>query len=246
MKLQNPFKADFQITQKFGNKSNRYLSGYHEGTDFLPLDANHKPYPAEIFPICDGSEIFYNDESIIFGKSVKERAELDQDLITYLKNRGVVPREHVGTVQAEIFYGHMLKVLDKDGTVTQDTPIGLAGNTGYVFTTDKNGNVIEVPNDQKGVPPYPGLHTHIECALRSGNKVFNVDKDKNPNGVIDVEILLDYMKGKYMNQAKVVKSKFSNTVYICYPVSSQEYLKEKASLEGIMIPDQIPTTDSLM
>lgn len=48
-----------------------------------------------------------------------------------------------------------------------------------------------------------------------------------------------------MNKAKVVKSKFSNTVYVCYPVPSVEYLNEKSSLEGITIPNPIPDTDTL-
>jgi hypothetical protein len=47
------------------------------------------------------------------------------------------------------------------------------------------------------------------------------------------------------NQAKIVKSKKSSTVYICYPVPSEAHLKERASLEGIEIPAAIPNSDSL-
>jgi len=188
MTPQNPFRCKFEITQKFGNKSSKYSSGYHEGTDFLPLNDQGKPFPAEIYPIFDGSHIFYNDESKIFGKGVKELVELDQELIDYLKKYDVVPENHQGRVQLEILYWHMLKVLDKDGVISKDTPIGLAGNTGYVFSGG-----VEVPNEQKGVPPYPGLHTHIEALARSGNTIF---------GKFDVEILLNYKKGITMHLAK--------------------------------------------
>lgn len=48
-----------------------------------------------------------------------------------------------------------------------------------------------------------------------------------------------------MNQAKVVKSKKSATVYICYPVPDMDYLNKKANLEGFVVPQNIPDTDSL-
>lgn len=194
---QNPFRCNFVITQRFGNKSSKYSSGYHEGTDFLPLDKDGKAYPAEIYPIFDGSTIFYNDESIIFGKGVKELAEMDQPLIDYLKKYDVVPDNFQDRVQVEILYWHMLKVLDKDGVISKDTPIGLAGNTGYVFSGG-----TEVPNEQKGVAPYPGLHTHIEALARSGNTIF---------GKFDVEILLNY---KYKKGITMHLAKDNGTVYL--------------------------------
>jgi hypothetical protein len=53
-------------------------------------------------------------------------------------------------------------------------------------------------------------------------------------------------KGTTMaNQAKVVVSKNSPTVYVCYPVGDMTYLTEKANLEGFVIPNPIPNTDSL-
>ena len=48
-----------------------------------------------------------------------------------------------------------------------------------------------------------------------------------------------------MNQTRIVKSKKSDTVYICYPVPTLQHLDERASLEGFEIPDKIPDTDSL-
>lgn len=48
-----------------------------------------------------------------------------------------------------------------------------------------------------------------------------------------------------MNQVKVIKSKITPTVYLCYPVPSEQHLEERANLEGFEIPSQIPNSDSL-
>jgi hypothetical protein len=53
-------------------------------------------------------------------------------------------------------------------------------------------------------------------------------------------------KGTNMaNQAKVVKSKNSALVYVCYPIPDVPYLNEKANVEGFVVPTVIPDTDSL-
>jgi hypothetical protein len=44
---------------------------------------------------------------------------------------------------------------------------------------------------------------------------------------------------------KIVKSKKSDTVYICYPVPSWEHLVTRCELEGVDLPDPVPDTDSL-
>lgn len=68
---------------------------------------------------------------------------------------------------------------------------------------------------------------------------------------LDYEAINKYINGppaqepKPMNQAKVVKSKNSNTVYICYPIPDMDYLNKKANLEGFQVPAQIPNTDTL-
>jgi len=54
------------------------------------------------------------------------------------------------------------------------------------------------------------------------------------------------LKGVKMNEAKVVKSKTTQTVFVCYPVPSMDYLQTKANLEGIEIPNPIPDSDSLV
>ncbi len=47
------------------------------------------------------------------------------------------------------------------------------------------------------------------------------------------------------NQSKVVKSKNSETVWICQPVPDMDYLEKKANLEGFTIPANIPNSDAL-
>jgi len=54
------------------------------------------------------------------------------------------------------------------------------------------------------------------------------------------------IRKELMNQAKVVKSKTSATVYVCEPVPDMDYLTKKASLEGFSVPEPIPDTDSLI
>lgn len=72
----------------------------------------------------------------------------------------------------------------------------------------------------------------------------------NPEGAFSQldynNIINSLKKGQPMaNQAKIVKSKKSPTVYICYPVPTETHLQERTSLEGITIPNPIPNTDSL-
>lgn len=48
-----------------------------------------------------------------------------------------------------------------------------------------------------------------------------------------------------MNQALVVKSKYSNQVYICYKVPDMDYLNKTCDIQAINLPNPIPDTDSL-
>lgn len=50
---------------------------------------------------------------------------------------------------------------------------------------------------------------------------------------------------KSMNQAKIVKSKKSPAIYVCYEMPDMDYLNKKANIEGFTIPSQIPDTDTL-
>lgn len=53
-------------------------------------------------------------------------------------------------------------------------------------------------------------------------------------------------KGEKMNQTKVVKSKDGHTLYLCRPIATDfENFKKQADVEGIIIPDPIPSSNSL-
>lgn len=238
MNAQFPFKNKYRITQGYSDNFNNYAEGHHGAIDIVPIDDAGNFIPAMIYPIFDGSEIVVQDTDPVHGKGIREELSLDQSWIDYYKSMNLIPADYSGTVYLQILYWHMLHVFDKDGKLTQDVPIGPAGNTGQVYH-----NGVAVPDDQKGLYPYLGGHTHLETVLLPATgTTFNLDKD--PKGRIDPSLL--FKKGQLMNQAKIVKSKSTNTVFVCYPVPSEDYLKEKCSLEGIEVPTSIPDTDSLM
>lgn len=174
-----PFRCKYIITQGYNDNANNYQEGHHGAIDVLPIDNTGLPFPALIYPVFDGSEVSINDTDSIKGKGVREEVYLDQDWIEYYKGLGLIPQNHTGKVIMQILYWHMLQVTDKDGTLTQNTPIGLAGNTGQVYHVGK-----PVPDNLKGVYPYLGLHLHLECLLApESGQYFNLDKD--PHGRID-------------------------------------------------------------
>src|SRR5258708_7697155 len=237
MTAQFPFKSKYRITQGYSDNFNHYPESHHGALDIVPIDDSGNFYPALIYPVFDGSEISIQDTDPIHGKGVLEEITLDQAWIDYYKSNDCIPANYIGIVYLRILYWHMLHVFDKNGTLTQDIPIGPAGNTGLVY---HNGQ--PVPDSQKGVYPYLGGHTHLETILLPDTgTTFNLDKD--PKGRIDPALL--FKKGQLMNQAKVIKSKNNPTVYVVYAMPNMDYLTTKASIEGFELPIIIPDTDTL-
>lgn len=190
MTFQYPFQCPYIIAQGYsdnaGNRYNGPLDGHHHGAlDIVPLN-NGQAFPALIYPLFAGSEISIQDTDPVKGKGVKERILLDEATVTYFQDKGVLPNPIPAgqVVCLDVLYWHMLDITDQTGNLDERTPIGHAGNTGAVYH-----NNLPVPDDQKGVPPYLGLHLHLETVFGSvqGMK-FNLDKD--PQGRIDPTIVL--------------------------------------------------------
>jgi murein DD-endopeptidase MepM/ murein hydrolase activator NlpD len=79
-----------------------------------------------------------------------------------------------------------------------------------------------------------GPHLHF------GFRPFSISNN-GYGGYIDPIPLIN----NFMNQAKVTKSKKDGSIYVSYEMPDMEYLKKKAALEGFIIPDPIPDTDTL-
>src|ERR1051325_6331125 len=97
MTPQYPFKCKYIVTQGYDsnpvdNFGKHLYTDRHGGLDILPFDKNGNIFPAEIYPVLDGSEISILDTDPARGKGVKVRTELDHDFISYLKEKGLVPQ----------------------------------------------------------------------------------------------------------------------------------------------------------
>lgn len=224
MKPQFPFRCGYIVTQGYGDNANSYPEGHHGAIDILPLDNQGRRFPAPIYPIFDGEETGIFDTDVKKGKGVWVKTKLDEPLTQYCKMKGVVPKDHIGAVYLFHLYWHCLDVTDEDGHVDQDTQIALAGNTGWVFSEGS-----PVPDDQKGKPPYPGLHLHHEHILKSDTETFNLDKD--PRGRIDPFIILNY---KPMSNVLLVKKGDEYGFYV--PATLEAALIDKALNFGYPLP----------
>ncbi len=138
-----------------------------------------------------------------------------------------------------------------DGTVT--TAFGPQGGKTIHFRPDNQPIVIRFLHLDQFIKV--GSCKKGELIARTGNTGastgphLHLDISKNNLDLNNINNFIDPEKfnweGEPMNQAKVVKSKNSPTIYICYPVPNMDYLHTKANLEGIVIPTDVPTTDSL-
>ncbi len=226
MTPQWPFKK-YTVTQGFENTASRYPVR-HGALDIVPLDQSGRPYPAPIFPVLSGTTRYYEDANDQTGRAISVNTQLDKPFVDYLKSKGYVPNQFNGSVHLIHIYLHCLSITDKDGHVDQDQQIAVCGNTGMVYT----GNPPHpVPADQKGKPPYPGLHLHLQMMLYGGNNpaanTFN--KDKDPQGRIDPLIILNY-KGEDMSQVKIVVIRGEGGIFLA--TSSTEQLKAIGGVFG--------------
>lgn len=200
---QFPFRCPYQITQRYSDNANHYPEGHHGAWDVVPLK-NGVFWPAPIFPLYGGSEIAIQNNDPVKGKGIRERVTLDDHFKGYLKSKNCLVGSDWpitdGKFYLDILYWHMLKVDDGDGTADISTPLGPAGNTGDVYSGG-----VPVPNSEKGKPPYRGGHLHLETSIYCDSSVFvgYMNRDKDPAGRIDPQIIFNYPCSMVLGYKKV-------------------------------------------
>lgn len=208
-----PYPGTYYISQYFKNNTLGYL---HLGLDIVPLDkpgGNH--WLAPIFPVLAGRTLSVANTDKDRGKGIKVRTMLTVPFIKYLADKG-----YPNTKFVDCLYWHCLMVTDLDGNISQNEPVGITGNTGFVIAGG-----LPVPDYQKGVPNYPGLHLHLECEL-------------DQYGRIDPEIILNY-QGDNMGQFKTQNK--GGELRIVLQADSIENWKELCKVYGVD-PSQIDET----
>lgn len=204
---QFPFRTRYWINQQYNENQANYPSGRHGGLDIQPFDQKGNLYPAPIYPVFSGKTMSVDNTDKDRGMGIRVRTDMWLDLADYLHKKGYEPGRYI-----EFLYWHMLDVTDLDGTITQDTPVGKAGNSGNVWSSqfpEANGTLQPVPNKYKGVPPYYGLHLHLECRTVDENGwILNTNKDVW--GRIDPLLILNYPAHMLMGY----KTKDNPTVYV--------------------------------
>lgn len=225
MKPQFPYSGIYYVSQYYDQNGIAYPSGHHGALDIVPLDktgGNH--WPAPIYPLLGGKTLSVANSDVDRGKGIKVRTLLSSQFVTYLKTKSVVPSNYDGSVYLDHLYWHALMVTDLDGTIDQNTPVAITGNTGNVYAGGQ-----PVPAYQKSVAPYPGLHLHLETILLDSNfNPFNLDKDYI--GRIDPQIILDY-QGDTMGQFKT--QNYKGELRIVLQSDDIENWKELCKVYGV-------------
>jgi hypothetical protein len=241
MTTQWPFKVPYTITQGYDETAARYNYNHHGALDMVPLQ-NGAGFPADIYPILPGYIFDVNNGTNAQGKSLFVNSEIDGDFIAYLKSRGLVPLNYNGRVFIKHNYFHGLQIYVTEGqAVDQNTPIMKCGNTGMVYSSG-----MPVPDNEKGVPPYRGLHLHLETVIHPNDTShpFNLDWDRI--GRVDPTIILNY-KANMQNKFFIKQgSKIGVLVAEGFTfgggfAKNQEALKDLKS--AFEIPDNAPTIE---
>src|SRR3990167_480752 len=162
MKPRFPYPGHYYVSQIY--------TPTHNGWDIVPLDKPHgNHWLAPIFPVLGGKTLSIANSDPAKGKGIKVRTMLTVPFIKYLADKGYPNVKYL-----DILYWHALFVTDFDGTIHQNEPVAITGNTGYVVAGG-----VPVPDYQKGVPNYPGLHLHLQM-------------ETDRYGRIDPEIIFNY------------------------------------------------------
>lgn len=234
MKIRFPYPGAWYLSQNYASNPPTfpYQGGHHGAWDIVPLDhPGGNFWPAPIFPVADGKTISIANVSTSTGKGIGVETVLDASLIAYFKAKGCIPENYTGPVTMHHLYWHMLEVTDLDAQVDENKQVGITGNTGDVFAGG-----VAVPDNEKGVAPYPGAHLHFEYYL-FGNQRFNLDKDFE--GRLDPQLLFDY-KETYMGELKTQLYKGEKRIII--PAESEadwQGLCRKLGLDPTVINETI-------
>lgn len=230
-KAQFPFRCPYTVTQGYADNFNHYPEGHHGALDIVPAH----PWPTPIYPLYNGSEISIQNTDPVKGKGVRERILLDKDFVAYLKTENCLNGSDWpitdGIFYLDVLYWHMLRVDDRDGWTEINTPIGPAGNTGDVYSGG-----VAVPDNKKGVSPYPGLHLHLETAIYCTSSVLvgYLNRDKDVAGRIDPNIIFNY-PGDYM---KLYKDSRTNpaTIIAGFQIDTEPNLRWISQQSGLLLP----------
>lgn len=227
MKPRFPYPGEYFQAQGYDDnlQAAHYPSGHHGALDLVPLDhAGGNHWPAPIFPILGGETLSVSNSDVDRGKGIKVRTLLSASFVAYLKTKSVVPQSYTGSVYLDTLYWHCLMVTDLDGTIDQNTPVAITGNTGNVFAGG-----LPVPSYQKGKPNYPGLHLHLETILNDSSfQPFNLSMDYI--GRIPPDVILAY-EGDSMGQFKTQKK--GNELRIVLQADTIENWKELCKVYGV-------------
>lgn len=200
------FRGRYYINQGYNDNQVNYPSGRHGGIDIQPYTDQGNIYPADIYPVFSGKTMTAENTDKDRGKGIRVRTELWDDFSAYLIKNNLTPGKYI-----EFLYWHCLEVTDLDGHIDQATPIGKAGNTGDVWSSQFPGanGLQPVPSRYKGVTPYYGLHLHLECRLVDENGgILNLNKDIY--GRIDPLLIINYPIKMTMGYKKASEA----TVYV--------------------------------
>lgn len=213
MTPQQPFKTKFIVSQPFKGEA-------HLGLDLVPVPSAPEP----VYPILAGKLRYYYEEyNGHNSKAIAIDTVLDRPYINYLKGLGKIPNDYNGQITLVHIYLHGLEILDKDGWVDQGIPIMKCGNTGDVYTYE-NGKYTPVPESEKGVAPFRGLHLHLQCQLLG-------DDNKNFDW-IDPQLIINYKNMKLYKDERTTPP----TIVVGFEVDTPENLKWFANQTGVMLP----------
>ena len=237
MKPQYPFKVPYTQTQGYDEIAARYNYNHHGAIDSVP-----NPKLSDIYPILPGYVFDVNNGSNAQGKSLFVNSEIDGPFIKYLKSRGLVPLNYNGRVFIKHNYFHGLEIYVREGQVVdQNTPLMKCGNTGMVYSGG-----VPVPDNEKGVPPYRGLHLHFETVIHPNDTShpFNLDWDRI--GRVDPLIILNYID--MQNKFFIKQGAKLGVIVLEGFTFGGGFAKDEASLKNLQesfeVPDNAPTLEA--